>query len=121
MQSSKGNIGQKSLCSVQTRSVYFIDWESTCKTFVQGIKFTSSARETTVHLFYNKKTSKASLPPDCDWIVKHSTLTSSSEASWTALITYVIYFYTRLACPHTDIVHCQLRTRHHVHKKYIGS
>lgn len=106
------------MCSVKTRSVYFVDWESTSKEFVKGIKFSSPRRETIVHLFYNKNTLKSSLPPDCDWIVKHPTLTSSPEATWTALITCMIHFYTHRAHPCTESVHCRLRTRHHVHIKF---
>ena len=106
------------MCSIKTNSVYFVDWESTSKDFVKGIKFTSAQRDTKVHLFYNKKTSKASLPPDCEWIVKHPSLTISAEASWTALITYVIHFYTHLACHCSDNTRCRLWPHPHVHTKY---
>ena len=105
------------MCSIRTTSVYFVDWQTTTKDFVKGIKFTTSQRDLKVHIFYNKKTPKQDLPPDYEWIVKHPTLTSSQDASWTALLTYLLYFYTRLSCNCTES-RCKLWPNSHVHKRY---
>ncbi|EDO33203.1 predicted protein [Nematostella vectensis] len=105
------------MCSIKTSNVYFVDWETTGKDFLKGIKFTSTQKDIKVHVFYNKKTPKCDLPEDYEWVVKHPTLTSSAEASWTALITYVLHFYTHLSCTCTNS-RCKLWPRPHMHTKY---
>ena len=105
------------MCTIRYSSVYFVDWETTGNDFVKGVRFTSTQRDTKVHLFYNKNTPKTDLPTDCEWIVKHPTLTNSDEASWTALITYVLHFYTHVSCNCSNN-HCKLRSQHHVHTKF---
>ena len=105
------------MCTIRLTSIFFVDWETTSKDFVKGIKFTSTQRDIKVHLFYNKKTPKNELPGDSEWIVKHPTLTSSADASWTALLTYVLHFYTHTACNCTNN-HCRLWPKRHVHTKY---
>lgn len=105
------------MCSIRTANVYFVDWETTSKDFLRGIKFTVSQRDIKVHVFYNKKTPKQEQPPNYEWIVKHPSLTSSAEASWTALITYVLHFYTHLACQCGD-TKCKVWPKPHVHTRY---
>ncbi|XP_015774722.1 PREDICTED: uncharacterized protein LOC107352920 [Acropora digitifera] len=105
------------MCTVRYSSVYFVDWETTGKDFVKGVRFTSTQRDTKVHLFYNKKTPRTDLPTDCEWIVKHPTLTTSDEASWTALITYVLHFYTHVSCNCSNN-RCKVWSKHHVHTKF---
>lgn len=105
------------MCSIRTSNIYFVDWETTSKDFLKGIKFTTTQKDIKVHVFCNKKTPKADLPPNYEWIVIHPTLTSSAEASWTALITYVLHFYTHLSCQCTDSK-CKIWQHPHVHTRY---
>ena len=105
------------MCTFRSTSIYFVDWETTSKEFVQGIRFASTQNDVQVHIFYNKSTPKSELPEDCEYIVKHPTLTSSAEASWTALITYVVHFYMHVSC-HCAKTHCKLWAKPHFHTRY---
>lgn len=105
------------MCTIRSSSIYFVDWETTSKDFVKGIRFTSTQRDVKVHIFYNRSTAKHELPGDYEWIVKHPTLTCSAEASWTALLTYVLHFYTHTSCNCTNNS-CKLWSKRHVHMKY---
>ena len=105
------------MCTIRSTSVFFVDWETTSKEFLKGIRFSSKQREIKVHIFYNKNTTKRELPEDCEWIVKHPSLTSSPDASWTALLTYILHFYTHISCNCSNKP-CKLWSKPHIHNKY---
>lgn len=105
------------MCTIRSTSVFFVDWETTSKDFLKGIRFSSTQREIKVHIFYNRNTTKRELPEDCEWIVKHPSLTSSPDASWTALLTYILHFYTHISCNCSNKP-CKLWSKPHIHNKY---
>ena len=86
--------------------VYFVEWKSSGKRFINGVKFVAPAAPSVrIHLFYNKKISPSELPMDSEWLTKHKSLTDLEDAPRTDLMAYMISFYTRatMSCHHCSL------------------
>ena len=75
------------------REEFFLVWESSCRNFIDDLKFSSLEAESTrlrIHVFLRPDTPTKAMPPEKDWIETHFSLTTSPYASDTAITAQVL-------------------------------
>ncbi|KAJ7383679.1 hypothetical protein OS493_026209 [Desmophyllum pertusum] len=76
---------------------FYLVWESSCRNFIEDVKFASSVAAKSsrlkLHVFLRKDTPVKALPPKDNWIESHFSLTTSPYASDTGLIAHLLGKY----------------------------
>ena len=76
---------------------FYLVWESSCRNFIEDVKFASSVAAKSsrlkLHVFLRKDTPAKALPPKDNWIESHFSLTTSPYASDTGLIAHLLGKY----------------------------
>lgn len=75
------------------REEFYLVWESSCRNFIDDLKFSSPEAESTriqIHVFLRPDTPSNAMPPKKDWIKTHFSLTTCPYASDTMITAQVL-------------------------------